>query len=55
MRGYPLVPYGFFYDNNGNKKIVSPPVTQDGKKVKKHTKTQTGKIPNNVGHKGFKS
>jgi hypothetical protein len=46
--------YGYVFDKQGNKKHVLPPITSDGKKVRKHTKTQTGKIPDNVGFKGYK-
>lgn len=47
--------YGWIYDKQGNKRLVNPPTTSTGKTVKKHTKTVTGKIPDNVGYPGFPS
>jgi hypothetical protein len=47
--------YGWFYDKQGNIKSVSQPTFANGKPVKKHTKTVTGKIPDSVGYPGFPS
>jgi hypothetical protein len=47
--------YGWFYDKQGNVKSVSQPTFANGKPVKKHTKTVTGKIPDSVGYPGFPS
>ena len=47
--------YGWFYDKQGNKRIVNPPQFRNGKNVKPHTKTVTGKIPDSIGYPGFPS
>lgn len=49
-----ITPYGFIFDKQGNRKQVSAPITRNGKKVKKHTKTQTGQIGRGVGFSGYK-
>lgn len=45
--------YGWFYDKTGKKRIVNAPTFVNGKTAKAHTKTVTGKIPDNVGYPGF--
>ena len=41
--------YGWCYDKQGNIKTVYPPITSDGKEVRKNKTTITGAIPDNVG------
>jgi hypothetical protein len=47
--------YGWIFDKQGNLKSISAPTFANGKPVKKHTKTVTGKIPDSVGYPGFPS